>query len=212
MGVVWLARDGKLDRDVALKFLPEEVAQDADAILDMKRETRRALELTHPIIVRIYDFVDYAHTEAKIAHRDLKPANLMLDSKGSLKVADFGISATLTDSATRASRSVSSTSGTPVYMSPQQMMGESPQPTDDIYVLGATVYELLTGKRELGVKGAAPIPEAWEKTVAACLAKEAAQRPQSVAEVWERLSGKVAPQATSAACRRRRNGNTRAGR
>jgi hypothetical protein len=269
MGVVWLAHDEKLERDVALKFLPEEIAQDADAILDMKRETRRALELTHPRIVRIYDFVDdsrraavsmeyvdgptlsalrreepsgclgvskitpwieqlcealvYAHGEAKIAHRDLKPANLMLDSKGSLKITDFGISATISDSTTRASHSAASTSGTPVYMSPQQMMGEKPTSTDDIYSLGATIYELLTGKppfysgnipiqvqnkvapsmterrAELGVTSAEAIPQAWEETVAACLSKESPNRPQSAEEVWERLNGRSAATARPAA-------------
>ena len=44
MGVVWLAHDGALERDVALKFLPEIIAKDPAAIKDMKRETRRALE------------------------------------------------------------------------------------------------------------------------------------------------------------------------
>ena len=64
MGVVWLAHDGKLERDVALKFLPELVALDERAVDDLKRETRRALELTHPNIVRIYDFVDDARCAA----------------------------------------------------------------------------------------------------------------------------------------------------
>lgn len=58
MGVVWLAHDGKLEQDVALKFLPEIVANDPAAINDLKRETRRSLQLTHPHIVRIYDFVE----------------------------------------------------------------------------------------------------------------------------------------------------------
>ena len=186
MGVVWLARDGELGADVALKFLPEVLIGDRTAIDDLRRETRRARELTHPHIVRIHDFIrdtqlaaismeyvagdtlanlrhdrpgkifstaelspwvqqlcealEYAHAKAKIAHRDLKPDNLMTDSRGDLKVADFGISATLSDTATRASKQASS-SGTPVYMSPQQMMGEKPAATDDIYSLGATLYE-----------------------------------------------------------------------
>jgi len=266
MGVVWLARDEKLEQEVALKFLPEVVALDAEAVRDLKRETRRALRLTHPRIVRIYDFIDdsrcagismeyvegrtlasmkldaasgclsvaqlapwlgqlcealaYAHTEAQIVHRDLKPANLMLDAKGALKVADFGISATLSDTTTRASKQASS-SGTPVYMSPQQMMGEKPAATDDIYSLGATLYELLTGKPpfysgnvllqvqnkvppslaarrvELGVESAEAIPIAWEETIAACLAKQSEDRPQSAAEVWKRLNG-VGPDLASA--------------
>src|SRR5436309_9379586 len=57
MGVVWLARDEELERDVALKFLPELLLLDKAVINSLKRETRRSLELTHPHIVRIYDFV-----------------------------------------------------------------------------------------------------------------------------------------------------------
>src|SRR4051794_13973839 len=57
MGVVWLARDGELERDVALKFLPELVVLDKALVSELKRETRRSLELTHKNIVRIYDFV-----------------------------------------------------------------------------------------------------------------------------------------------------------
>ena len=255
MGVVWLAHDEELSREVALKFLPEAVTTDRGAIADLKRETRRALELTHPHIVRIYDFVsdahtagismeyvagdtlsglradqpdrhfevtdlsewvrqlcealDYAHTKAKVVHRDLKPANLMVDARGDLKIADFGISSSVADSVSRMSARVG-TSGTPVYMSPQQMLGEKPAPTDDIYALGATLYELLTGKppfhsgrietqvmqkvppslaerrAELEVPGQ-PIPPAWEETIAACLAKDLAQRPQTAGEVAARL-------------------------
>jgi serine/threonine protein kinase len=57
MGVVWLARDDELERDVALKFLPELIIHDRAVLGDLKRETRCSLELTHKNIVRIYDFV-----------------------------------------------------------------------------------------------------------------------------------------------------------
>jgi serine/threonine protein kinase len=57
MGVVWKARDERLDRPVALKLLPEVVAGDAEAVRDLLRETKRCLDLTHPNIVRVFDLV-----------------------------------------------------------------------------------------------------------------------------------------------------------
>ncbi len=267
MGVVWLARDDELERDVALKFLPEVVAMDKQAILELKRETRRSLELTHPHIIRIYDFVqdgrtaaismefvtgdtlaalkvdqahhcfaaadlgrwvrqlcealDYAHGKAQIVHRDLKPANLMVDARGDLKIADFGIAASVSDSVSRVSNQ--GTSGTPVYMSPQQMMGEKPAVTDDIYSLGATLYDLLTGKppfhsgnilMQVQNKVPAPlgertaefgpdraVPPEWEATIAACLAKDPAERPKTAREVAQRLGllGAAAPEPVAPA-------------
>ncbi len=262
MGVVWLAQDSELDREVALKFLPEIVALDPEALADLKRETRRNLALTHENIVRINDFVSdgrtaaismeyvdgttlsglkleksarvfttdelrpwlvqlcdalgYAHGRAKVVHRDLKPANLMLTKGGDLKITDFGIARGISDSVSRVSAQAGGSSGTPVYMSPQQMMGEKPAVTDDIYALGATLYELLTGKppfysgnvfmqvqnkmpppiaerrQELEIAGEA-VPAHWERTIAACLAKEAKDRPQSMAEFAQRLGLHGAP-------------------
>src|SRR5438034_3430034 len=57
MGIVWLARDEELGRDVALKFLPDLMIQDRAAFDQLKHETKRCLELTHPHIVRIHDFI-----------------------------------------------------------------------------------------------------------------------------------------------------------
>jgi serine/threonine protein kinase len=265
MGIVWLAEDEQLEQLVALKFLPEIVASDTAAIDDLKRETRKALKLTHPNIVRIHDFLqdentvavsmeyvdgksltqlrveqpqrafgfeevkpwieqicqalDYAHNRAKIAHRDLKPSNILLTPDGEIKITDFGISATITDSTTRVSMHASS-SGTPVYMSPQQMMGERPAPSDDIYSLGVSIYELLTGKppfytgnillqvqnkipvsmaeqrTELEVEGLSEIPPQWESVVASCLAKEAIDRPKDILQVCDALGQEAVTEAT----------------
>jgi serine/threonine protein kinase/Flp pilus assembly protein TadD len=255
MGIVWLARDEKLEREVALKFLPDLIIHDRVLLNDLKRETRRSLELTHKNIVRIYDFVDdatsacismeyidgetlsnlraereqkvfepdqiapwtsqlcdalaYAHNHAKIIHRDLKPANLMVNQRGDLKVSDFGIARSLGDSVSRLTME-QGRSGTLVYMSPQQLDGERGTHLDDIYSLGATLYELLTSKppfysgnidrqihervapsmterrKELDIEPAL-VPPVWEEAVAACLAKDPTKRPQSTAEVANRL-------------------------
>jgi hypothetical protein len=162
-----------------------------------------------PWLAEICDALDYAHSDVKIVHRDLKPANLMLNSKEDLKVADFGIARSLTDSVSMLTMA-RGTSGTLVYMSPQQIDGKRASHLDDIYSLGATIYDLLTSKPpfysgaiehqikeisapsmterryELGISGDA-IPLTWEQTIAACLAKEPSQRPQSAGEIAERL-------------------------
>ena len=84
----------------------------------------------HPI-EQLCAALDYAHFEAKIVHRDLKPRNLMLTSKGRLKIADFGVATSISDTVSRASLRKDG-SGTPPYMSPQQAFGENPSPSDDI--------------------------------------------------------------------------------
>jgi serine/threonine protein kinase/Flp pilus assembly protein TadD len=255
MGIVWLARDEELEREVALKFLPDLMIQDRALLDQLKRETKRCLELTHPHIVRIYDFVhdersgcismeyvngetlsnlragkerqvfepheiagwmtqvcealDYAHHRARVIHRDLKPGNLMVNQRGDLKVADFGIARSLADSASRLTTE-QGRSGTLVYMSPQQLNGERSTHLDDIYSLGATIYELLSSKppfysgnvdwqicervapsmterrKEFNIEPSS-VPQTWEKVVAACLAKDPSRRPQSVLEVTQHL-------------------------
>jgi serine/threonine protein kinase len=262
MGVVWLARDEELERDVALKFLPALVVHDLAVLDELKRETRRSLQLTHHNIVRIHDFVQdaesacismeyvdgptlsalrveqptrvfeteellpwaeqicealqYAHQHARIVHRDIKPANLMLNGKGDLKVADFGIARSLSDSVSMLTMARGA-SGTLAYMSPQQLDGERASNLDDIYSLGATLYELATSKppfhsggierlirektpvslaakrEELGVGNNNRIPGQWEQTIAACLAKDPAARPQTALEIRDRLRAAPRP-------------------
>ncbi|MCB1209819.1 MAG: serine/threonine protein kinase [Verrucomicrobiales bacterium] len=86
----------------------------------------------------------YAHEEKQRYHLDLKPGNIIVETAtGRAKLLDFGISRSAKDSVTRLTGAVSS--GTLPYMSPQQLDGEPPSAADDVYGLGATIYELLTG-------------------------------------------------------------------
>jgi serine/threonine protein kinase/TPR repeat protein len=165
----------------------------------------------HTYIEALCDALHYAHNRERIVHRDLKPRNLMLNSRGDLKIADFGISRTISDSMIVLTGKVGTT-GSPPYISPQQWDGEPPTPLDDIYSVGATLYELLSSKppfigvvdwrqvhrkippaiskrrAELGITGAAPIPAEWEETIAACLAKSPKDRPQTMRDLQARLT------------------------
>jgi len=158
-----------------------------------------------PLVAQLCAALEYAHGE-KVIHRDLKPANLMVDSRGRLKLADFGIAAVASDSMSRISVR-HSTSGTLPYMSPQQVTGKRPQAADDIYALGATIYELLTSKlpfhsgnithqilyqspepmeeRLAALEMQNDIPPDVAALIMACLAKEPGQRPRSARAVAE---------------------------
>lgn len=167
-----------------------------------------------PFLCHLCEALDYAHNKAGIVHRDLKPSNLLTNSRGELKLADFGVARNLADAMTRLTRGPMSASGTLPYMSLQQLMGKRPTALDDVYGLGATIFELLTStppyysgdislqiqhvsvcsvaerRAEFGIE-AAPIPPRWEEVIAACLNKDPAKRPQGAKEVFRQLTDKT---------------------
>ena len=276
-GVLYLARDDVLLREVALKIPHDLAARDETVKEQAIAETRRSVRLTHPNIVRIYDFHEddqrwgismqyvrgqnlqqfrqedreswdehlylkpraleeikpwiaqlcqalaYAHESAGLVHRDLKPHNLMLErnqgSQGAdrLILLDFGLSEKIAEVTARAAAEERpDAQGTVPYMSPQQLSGEEPSRQDDVYSIGATIYDLLTGAppffegddeairtqiaestppsmtERLAAFGLTPHEvspdwKRWDSVVADCLQKDPSRRPGSVRELAARL-------------------------
>lgn len=98
-----------------------------------------------PIIGAVLDAVQFAH-DSNIYHRDIKPGNIMIPATGTTaKIMDFGI-AKLTDAADMKTTHANAQLGTPFYMSPEQVKGMPFTRQSDIYSLGVTLFEMVTGK------------------------------------------------------------------
>jgi tRNA A-37 threonylcarbamoyl transferase component Bud32 len=140
------------------------------------------------VVPKICEALQYAHNEG-ILHRDIKPENILLDAKGRVKIADFGI-AKLMGEPRAASKLTGSGAalGTPHYMAPEQI--EKPSEVDhraDIFSLGVVFYEMLTGELPLG-RFAPPSEKSTadprlDDVVLRTLEKEPGRRQQSVGEV-----------------------------
>ena len=94
-------------------------------------------------IAQVLDALAYAH-ERGIVHRDIKPANMMLTTSGQVKLMDFGIAKLATD---RRLTQTGTTVGSLFYMSPEQIRGGAFDTRSDLYSLGISIYELVTGMR-----------------------------------------------------------------
>jgi serine/threonine-protein kinase len=246
MGYVYLGRDPKINRIVAIKAVdlaaevePTELDEARNNFL---REAEIAGRLSHPNIVTIFDVgetdgvayiameylkgrhlsefvrpdrllpvttvlellsrtadaLDYAHSQ-NVVHRDIKPANIMYDSiSDGLKLTDFGIARLI--GVGRTSKGI--VLGTPAFMSPEQLEGKNVNGHTDLFALGVTLYQLLTG--HLPFRGAsmtklmfvianephesvtaarADLPECLNSIVDRALAKDPADRFQTGAEM-----------------------------
>src|SRR5262245_46684093 len=140
------------------------------------------------VVPKICEALQFAHNEG-ILHRDIKPENILLDSKGRVKIADFGIAKLVGEPHADATLTGSGgTLGTPHYMAPEQV--EKPATVDhraDIYSLGVVFYEMLTGELPLG-KFQPPsqkveVDVRLDDVVLHALEKEPARRYQQVSEV-----------------------------
>jgi tRNA A-37 threonylcarbamoyl transferase component Bud32 len=128
-------------------FLMEYV--DGENLHTLLQEERPTWEVTRRLMGEICQALQYAHEEG-VVHRDIKPSNILIDKKGRIKIADFGLARLAGDAAPRPALTTV-VMGTPHYMAPEQV--ETPAMVDhraDLYALGVILYQMLTGELPLG--------------------------------------------------------------
>ena len=238
MADVYMAKDHKLNRNVAVKVLKSEYVEDEKFLKKFETEAQAVARLSHPNIVNIYDVgmedginyivmelaegitlkeyirkkgylspketveistqiasaISHAHKN-HIVHRDIKPQNILVSDTGIIKVTDFGIAkATSSNTVT----STATAMGSVHYISPEQAKGRFCDEKSDIYSLGITMYEMVTGHvpfdHENGVTIALMhlqneitppsqirdgIPDSLEKIILKCTMKKPEERYQT---------------------------------
>lgn len=122
---------------IAMEFLD---GKDLSALI--KTLHRLPIVAATQIALQLADALAHAH-EKGIVHRDIKPANVMILREGRVKLTDFGI-ARLRSQESRTQTGFRM--GSPLYMSPEQILGHRADPRSDIFSLGAVLYEMLTGR------------------------------------------------------------------
>jgi Protein kinase domain len=154
------------------------------------------------IVRQAADALHYAHGQG-IVHRDIKPSNILLDPKGRVKVADFGI-AKMAGQSTELTVA-GSVMGSPQYLSPEQIRGEELDGRSDIFSLGVVLYELLSGSRPFSgetittlvyqilhkeaprISELRAVPPRLEELLGRMLAKDRDERLATAAEVAREL-------------------------
>lgn len=184
---------------LVLEYLPGGTLRDA---LKRQRSAGAPLPLAQAIAwaVEISEGLEHAHSNG-IIHRDLKSSNVLLAEDGQVKLADFGLAKSCSDSDSGPVTQTGVAMGTPVYMAPEVLCGAEADERSDIFSLGVLLFEMIAGERPFhGGKDAqlyqtvwkpapplsqvrADVPAALENIVARCLEKDPEARYQSAGAV-----------------------------
>ncbi len=147
------------------------------------------------IVPQICEALQYAHDEG-VTHRDIKPGNILLDLRGNVRVADFGLARMAADGVGPLETQLTQAGlamGTPHYMAPEKW--EHPERVDhraDIYALGVVFYEMLTGERPAGVfkppSQKAEVDVRLDSVVMKAMEREPGHRYQRASEIRNELT------------------------
>jgi eukaryotic-like serine/threonine-protein kinase len=180
------------------QFISMELVDGVDLRRWMRERGPLPREEAYEIALQLARGLEAVH-EMGVVHRDLKPQNAMRDSKGRIRLMDFGIAKRVQSDATTAGTAEGSILGTPEYMSPEQARGQETDFRSDIYSLGILIFELFAGRAPFvgqtpvatllqhveaeppfNEPVATPIPASLRPVLAQALAKDPAQRQQTV--------------------------------
>ncbi len=221
MGAVYKARQLSMDRMVAMKILPKDLAKNKDFVQRFLREAQVAGKCSHPNLIHVHEVgysdgyyfysmelvdgptleeiieekgplsestaVEYmigiasalkeAHGKG-IVHRDVKPANILITKEGVPKLSDLGLAKPMSGrlDVTMGGRAI----GSPHYMSPEQIQGKDVDGRSDLYSLGATFYQALTGR---------PVFDA--PTLEGVVTKHVTEKPVPVRDVRKDISSRM---------------------
>jgi len=186
-----------------LNYIVMEYIQGKELKDSFDSKTRFDLQTIFRMMGELLEALYFAH-QAGVIHRDIKPANVMVDAKGHIKLADFGVARVNDPDAEGEKTRVGSIIGTPSYMSPEQTQGQTIDHRTDLFSAGIVFYQLLTGQKPFDGTGWAlakkiiqddpvwpstilEVPPSFDRVVAKALAKDPEQRYQTARKFNEDL-------------------------